>query len=287
MKITEFCLDNQTTTLVLTFVMIVAGLSAYQKMGRLEDPEFTIKDAVITTQYPGASAEAVEEEVTDEIETAIQQLGQLKEVKSQSYRGLSIVTATIKDQYDKETLPQVWDELRRKVSDAQMRLPPGAGPSMVNDDFGDVYGIFFALYGAEYSFNELWDVAKLLRRELLLIDGVAKIDVFGEQSEVIYIELDRDRMSQLGISPTTIANELQRQNLVSNAGSVSIGDDFVTIDPTELVDSEARCADLLARHCQYSPWLQGAAQAVIKVRWQSRDRDRYFDSIRWQRRCHG
>jgi len=177
MKITEFCLDNQTTTLVLTFVMIVAGLSAYQKMGRLEDPEFTIKDAVITTQYPGASAEAVEEEVTDEIETAIQQLGQLKEVKSQSYRGLSIVTATIKDQYDKETLPQVWDELRRKVSDAQMRLPPGAGPSMVNDDFGDVYGIFFALYGAEYSFNELWDVAKLLRRELLLIDGVAKIDV--------------------------------------------------------------------------------------------------------------
>ena len=245
MKITEFCLDNQTTTFVLTFVMVVAGLSAYQKMGRLEDPEFTIKDAVITTQYPGASAEAVEEEVTDEIETAIQQLGQLKEVKSQSYRGLSIVTATIKDQYDKETLPQVWDELRRKVSDAQSRLPPGAGPSSVNDDFGDVYGIFFALYGSEYSFDELWHVAKLLRRELLLIDGVAKIDVFGEQSEVIYVELDRDRMSQLGISPATIANELQRQNLVSNAGSVSIGDDFVTIDPTELVDSEADLANIL------------------------------------------
>jgi len=244
-KITEFCLDNQTTTLVLTFVMIVAGLSAYQNMGRLEDPEFTIKDAVITTQYPGASAQAVEEEVTDEIETAIQQLAQLKEVKSQSYRGLSIVTATIKDKYDKETLPQVWDELRRKVSDAQMRLPPGAGPSMVNDDFGDVYGIFFALYGSEYSFAELWDVAKLLRRELLLIDGVAKIDVFGEQSEVIYIELDRDRMSQLGISPTTIANELQRQNLVSNAGSVSIGDDFVTIDPTELVAAETDLANIL------------------------------------------
>ena len=245
MKITEFCLENQTTTFVLTFVMVVAGLSAYQKMGRLEDPEFTIKDAVITTQYPGASARAVEEEVTDEIETALQQLGQLKEVKSQSYRGLSIVTATIKDQYDKETLPQVWDELRRKVLDAQVRLPPGTHQSMVNDDFGDVYGIFFALYGAEYSFDDLWEVAKMLRRELLLIDGVAKIGVFGEQSEVIDVELDRDRMSQLGISPTTIANELQRQNLVSNAGSVSVGDDFITLDPTELISSEADLAKIL------------------------------------------
>ena len=245
MKITEFCLDNQTTTFVLTFVMVIAGLVAYQNMGRLEDPEFTIKDAQIITQYPGASAQAVEEEVTDEIETAVQQLGQLKEVKSQSYRGLSIVTATIKDQYDKETLPQVWDELRRKVSDAQLRLPPGASQSLVNDDFGDVYGIFFALYGSEYSFDELWEVAKMLRRELLLIDGVAKINVFGERPEVIYVELDRDRMAQLGISPTTITNELRRQNLVSNAGSVAIGDDFVTIDPTELISSEADLADIL------------------------------------------
>ena len=245
MKITEFCIDNQTTTFVLTFVMVVAGLSAYQKMGRLEDPEFTIKDAVISTRYPGASAEAVEEEITDEIETAVQQLEQLKEVKSQSYRGLSIVTATIKDNYDKETLPQVWDELRRKVADATLRLPPGAGQPFVNDDFGDVYGIFFALYGSEYSFDDLWEVAKLLRRELLLVDGVAKIDIFAEQLEVIYVELDRDRMSQLGISPTTIANELKRQNLVSNAGSVSIGDDFVTIDPTELVSSEADLASIL------------------------------------------
>jgi multidrug efflux pump subunit AcrB len=245
MKITEFCLDNRTTTLVLTFVMVVAGISAYQNMGRLEDPEFTIKDALITTPYPGASAQQVEEEVTDEIESTVQQLAQLKEVKSQSYRGLSIVTATMKDNYDKSSLPQIWDELRRKVGDAQRRLPPGAGPSIVNDDFGDVYGIFFALYGPDYSFDELWEVAKRLRRELLLVDDVAKIAFFGNRPEVIYVELDRDRMSQLGIPTTAIAKELALQNVVSDAGSVTVGADFITISPTEMVDSEEDLENIL------------------------------------------
>jgi multidrug efflux pump subunit AcrB len=245
MKITEFCLDNRTTTLVLTVFMIAGGLFAYQSMGRLEDPEFTIKDAQIITQYPGASALEVEEEVTDEIEIAVQQLGQLDEVKSVSYRGLSIVTATIVDSYGKETLPQVWDELRRKVGDAQTRLPPGAGPTIVNDDFGDVYGIFFALYGNEYSYAELWQVAKLLRRELLLVDDVAKIDIIGDRPEVIYVELNRDRMSQLGISAQAIAQELAQQNVVSDAGSVTVGTDFVTIDPSRMVETEADIGNIL------------------------------------------
>jgi multidrug efflux pump subunit AcrB len=245
MKITEFCLENRTTTLVLTVFMIAGGLFAYEGMGRLEDPEFTIKDAQIITQYPGASALEVEEEVTDEIEIAVQQLGQLDEVKSVSYRGLSIVTATIKDRFDKETLPQVWDELRRKVGDAQGRLPPGAGPTVVNDDFGDVYGIFFALYGDEYSYADLWQVAKLLRRELLLVDDVAKIDIIGDRPEVIYVEFNRDRMSQLGISAQAIAQELAQQNVVSDAGSVTVGPEFITIDPSRMVESEKDLGNIL------------------------------------------
>ena len=245
MKITEFCLENRTTTLVLTVVMVFAGLASYEGMGRLEDPEFTIKDALIITQYPGASAQEVEEEVTDEIEIAVQQLSQLDEVYSVSYRGLSIVTARMKQSFDKNSLPQVWDELRRKVGDAQGKLPPGAGPSVVNDDFGDVYGIFFALYGEEYSFDELWDVAKLLRRELLLVQDVAKIDIFGNQPEVIYIELNRDRMAQLGIPASVIAQELQRQNLVTNSGGVNVGDEFITIEPTHLVETEEDLGNIL------------------------------------------
>ncbi len=239
MKLTEFCLENRTTTLVLTIVLIFAGLSAYQSMGRLEDPEFTIKDALVITQYPGASAEEVEEEVTDEIEIAVQQMAQLDEVSSVSYRGLSIVTASMKEKYDKTALPQVWDELRRKVGDAQGRLPPGAGPSIVNDDFGDVYGIFFAVYGNEYEFDELWEVAKMLRRELLLVQDVAKIDIIGNRPEVIYVQLDRDRMAQLGIPAAAIAQELQQQNLVTNSGGVNVGPDFITIEPSAMVESEA------------------------------------------------
>ncbi len=112
MKITQFCIENRVTTFVLAAMLIVGGLTSFSTMGRLEDPEFTIKDAVIVTTYPGATAAEVEEEVTDRLETAIQKLGQLYEIESKSSRGVSSITATIKDQYDKNTLPQVWDELR-------------------------------------------------------------------------------------------------------------------------------------------------------------------------------
>ena len=237
MKITQFCIENRVTTLVLTVVLVIGGIISYGGMGRLEDPEFTIKDALIITPYPGASAAEVEEEVSDVIETAVQKLKQLLEVESRSTRGLSIVTATIKDRFDKETLPQVWDELRRKVNDAQRELPPGAGPSIVNDDFGDVYGVFFALYGEGYSYAELYETAKLLRRELLLVQDVAKIDFFRMQPEVVYVELDRDRMSQLGIPMAAVAQGLRSRNLAAYAGHVEVGPDFITIDPTGLFDS--------------------------------------------------
>ena len=186
MNLADFALRNRTTTLVLTVVMLAAGLQYFNSMSRLEDPEFTIKDALVLTPYPGASAAEVAEEVSDEIEIAAQQLGQLKEVESKSDRGLSTVTVTIKDRYDKTTLPQVWDELRRKVSDAQGKLPPGAGPSIVVDDFGDVWGVFVAIYGDEYSETELYETAKLLRRELLLVQDVAKVDFWGDRSEAVY-----------------------------------------------------------------------------------------------------
>jgi multidrug efflux pump subunit AcrB len=237
MKITEFCLENRTTTLFLAVIAIAGGLNAFNNMGRLEDPEFVIKDALVVTPYPGASAEEVEQEVSDEIEIAVQQLGQLFEVESRSSRGMSIVTVTIKDQFGKDLLPQVWDELRRKVSDAQPNLPPGAGPSVVQDDFGDVFGVFVALYGEEYTYAELYDVAKFLRREFLVVQDVAKVDIFGDQPEVVYVELDRGRISQLGLSPLAIVDALESRNIVSNAGRVNIGDDFVAISPTGLVDS--------------------------------------------------
>ena len=162
---------NRVVTLVLTFVMLAGGMNAYNGMSRLEDPEFTIKDALVMTPYPGASAAEVEEEVTDTLEIAIQQMGQLDKIVSKSDRGLSTLTVSIKKSYDKATLPQVWDELRRKVNDAARDLPPGAGPSLVIDDYGDVFGVFVAITGDGYSYAELKDYVDFLKRELLLGPG--------------------------------------------------------------------------------------------------------------------
>jgi multidrug efflux pump subunit AcrB len=232
MNIAQFWIERRVITLALTIVMLGAGLLAYEGLSRLEDPEFTIKEALVITSYPGASAAEVEEEVSDRLEKAVQKMGQVKFLESKSDRGLSTLTVTIKDKYDKTTLPQVWDELRRKINDAQRELPPGAATSLVIDDFGDVYGIFLAVTGDDYSYAEIKDVVDLLRRELLLVPGVAKIDTFGERTEAIYVELNRDRMSQLGLSPNVIINELRQQNFVTNSGRVKVGSEFITMNPT-------------------------------------------------------
>ena len=232
MNLATFAIQNRVFTLTLTVLMIVGGLQTFQGLSRLEDPEFTIKDALVITPYPGASATEVAEEVTDELEIAVQQLGQLDEVSSKSDRGLSTLTVTIKEQYGKEDLPQIWDELRRKVSDAQINLPPGAGPSIVVDDYGDVYGVFVAVYGSEYSYAELKKYVDLLKRELLLVDDVAKIATYGERKESIYVELSRDRMAQLGFSVAAIASELQQKNEVVDAGRVRVGREFIAIEPS-------------------------------------------------------
>jgi multidrug efflux pump subunit AcrB len=232
MNLADLALRNRTTTLVLVFVLLGLGVMSFNSMARLEDPEFTIKDALVITPYPGASATEVAEEVSDKIEIAAQQLGQLKEVESKSDRGMSVVTVRIKDRYDKSTLPQVWDELRRKVSDAQRSLPPGAGPSVVVDDFGDVWGVFIALYGDEYSEKDLYETAKLLRRELLLVEDVAKVAFWGDRREAVYVEPDRERIAQLGITPQAIAKELKARNVVSDSGRVEVGGEFIALDPT-------------------------------------------------------
>ena len=247
MNIAEICLQKRTVTVVLTLALFAAGISAFQKMSRLEDPEFTIKDALVITPYPGASALEVEEEVTDRIEMATQQLGQLEEIESKSDRGLSTVTVTIKDKYDRAGLPQVWDELRRKIDDAQGDLPPGAGPSIVVDDYGDVFGVFFVIYGEDFTYAELKEVGDLLRKELLLVDDVAKISTFGEQREAIYIEPRQDRLTQLGIPSTAIYDELQRRNIVSNSGRVEIGEEFLTLTPTGGFDSTEDLGNILIR----------------------------------------
>ncbi len=248
MNIAEFCIRRKTTTLVLSVLLLLGGVSAYLGMSRLEDPEFTIKTALVITPYPGASPSEVEQEVTDEVETAIQQLGQLDDMESKSERGMSTITVNIKDKYDADTLPQVWDELRRKVNDVQRKLPPGAGKSIVLDDYGQVFGVYLVLYGSEFSYAELKEEADFLKRELLLVDDVARIDIHGERREAIYIEPDRERLAQLEIAPAEIMIKLQKRNLVRDTGRVKVGEEFIAIDPTGEINTVKEFEDLIFSH---------------------------------------
>ena len=245
MNIAEASVRYKVVSLVFTAVLFFGGLKAYTQLGRLEDPEFTIKSAQVITRYPGASAMEVAEEVTDRIETAVQQLGQIDEVNSNSKAGLSIVTVDIKDRYDKHTLPQVWDELRRKVNDVQKDLPPGAGPSIVNDDFGDVYGILYAVYGDGYSYAELKNHVDLLRRELLLVQDVGKVATFGELPEAIYLEFSNTRMAQFGVSPHMLFKTLEGQNKIVPAGQIEVGSSYLRVQPSGAVNSVEDIANLL------------------------------------------
>jgi multidrug efflux pump subunit AcrB len=245
MSLTDFSLRNKTLIIVLTLVMLFAGIKAFNGLSRLEDPEFTIKDALVVTPYPGASAYEVEQEVSDKLELAVQKMAQVKKIVTRNTPGLSSITVTIKPTVPAERLPQVWDELRRKIGDAQGNLPPGAGPSLVVDDYGDVFGVYFTLYGDEYSYRELYDFAKLLRRELVLVQDVAKVELSGVQNEVIYVEFDRERVSQLGISMDAIAKQLAAENLVADAGRVSVGPELLAIRPDSLVKSSQDLGDIL------------------------------------------
>lgn len=232
MKLVDYCLQNRTVTLVLIIMITIAGWLSYERLGRLEDPEFTIKEAVIYTLYSGATAEEVELEITEPLETAVQQLKQLHEVRSISRAGLSIIFAEVQDSYDKDTLPQVWDELRRKINGAAANLPPGASAPVINDDFGDVYGIFLAMTGDGYSQRELQQVAEDLRRELLLCQDVGRIDFWGFRQEAVYIEFDRAKLARLGLPPTAIFNTISQQNSVTDTGSVRVGSEHVKLRVT-------------------------------------------------------
>jgi multidrug efflux pump subunit AcrB len=228
-----FSVQHNRVVLVAMAMAVVGGIVAYMNLGRLEDPEFTIKQALIITPYPGASATEVAQEVTNPIEIACQQLGQLHFIESESTRGQSIVSVRIKDRYDKHRIQQVWDELRRRVSDVQNQLPPAArGRSVVVDDFGDVYGIFFALTGDGYSFPELRRYADFLRRELLGVPMVKNVALFGEQQEVIYLQISRLRLAQLGLDEEQIYTKLREQNVAADGGRLRAGDLHIAIDPT-------------------------------------------------------
>ncbi|NOH98175.1 efflux RND transporter permease subunit [Vibrio sp. 99-70-13A1] len=256
--VAAYFIRNKVISWMLALIFLIGGVSAFFGLGRLEDPAFTIKDAMVVTSYPGATPQQVEEEVTYPLEKAIQQLTYVDEVNSISSRGLSQITVTMKNNYGPDDLPQIWDELRRKVNDLDGQLPPGVNTPQVIDDFGDVYGILLAVTGEGYSYKELLDYIDYLRRELELVDGVSKVSVSGQQQEQVFIEISMKRISSLGLSPSTVFNLLSTQNVVSDAGAVRIGDEFIRIHPTGEFKNVEQLGDLILT--------EGGAQGLIYLK---------------------
>lgn len=243
--IAAYFITNKVMSWMLTLIFLIGGTVAFFGLGRLEDPAFTIKDAMVVTSYPGATPLQVEEEVTYPIEKAIQQLTYVDEVNSISSRGLSQITVTMRDRYGPDDLPQIWDELRRKVNDIVPQLPPGVAQPSVIDDFGDVYGILLAITGEGYTYKELSDYVDYLRREIELVDGVGKVAITGKQQEQVFIEISMQRLSSLGISADSIFNTLSTQNVVNSAGAVKIGSEYIRIHPTGEFTDVAALGDLI------------------------------------------
>lgn len=245
MDISRQFINNPIRVWLAILLLGVGGIFALLNIGRLEDPAFTIKTAVVITQYPGASAQQVEEEVTLPLENALQQLPYLDNVSSISSNGLSQITVNIASNYHSSELPQIWDELRRRVGDAGRLFPPGVATPFVNDDFGDVFGFFFAISGDSFSNPELVRYAEQLRRELVLVPGVGKVAIGGAIPQQINVDISLAKMAARGITPTQLSTLLGRLNVVSNAGEIKSGSESIRLYPTGEFNNLQELGDLL------------------------------------------
>lgn len=226
----KFFLKNRALSWLLLALILLGGVVAYVGMGKLEDAPFTIKQAVVTTTYPGASPFEVQQQVTDVLEEAIQSLGELYYLKTENRAGLSKITVYVKKEIRADAMQQLWDKLRRKVGDAQGKLPAGAGTSVVNDDFGDVLGVFYGLSSAVHTYRELEEQAERLKNELLAVPDVARVELYGVQNRTIEVEADPSLLAASGLTMADIAAAFDRQNRIVDAGAVETAHNRLRID---------------------------------------------------------
>ena len=247
MNLTRFAIENKTLTQFITFLLVVGGIWSYFNLGQLEDPDFTVKTAVVITQYPGASPEEVELEVTDRIETAIQEMPQLRYLTSYSRAGLSIVKIDMQQEFWADRLPQVWDEMRSKVGDIVSSFPPGVLEPDIIDDFSFVFGFVLAVTGDGYSYEELENYVKDIRKELSLVPGVSRVDLWGVQPKVVYLDISESQIAELKISIEDILATLATQNMVVDGGAVEVPGKRLRIELTGEFDTPAEIGDLVLR----------------------------------------
>ncbi len=239
MDISKWAFRNRNLIYFLIAVLLLGGAYSCYQMSKLEDPEIKVKLAMVVTTYPGASAHQVELEVTDVLEKNIRTMGNIDNIESYSYNDLSLIQIELLSTVPDDDVEQCWDMLRRKVSDARALLPEGATTPIVKDDFGNVYGMFYALTGDGLSDRELSDYAELVKREVNELEGVDRVELYGKRSECINISLLQDRMANLGVKPAEVLATLNGQNKTTYTGyyengenriRVTVNDKFKTVD---------------------------------------------------------
>lgn len=239
----KWALNNTKLVSFMIVVLIIGGFLSYLKMPKLEDPAIKVRQAMIVTTYPGASAHQVELEVTDQIEKAIREVASVDNVQSQSMNDLSIITVEL--QTTTKDIEQQWDLVRRKVTNVQSKLPADASVPIVRDDFGDVYGMFYALTGDGLEDNELGDYAELMKRELIDIDGVCRVDIYGKRSQCINIELHQDKMANLGVMPMEVIQTLNGQNKTVYAGYYDNGNNRIRVSVSDRFNNPEDIGNML------------------------------------------
>lgn len=224
MNIPKYSLENQKIIYFFLAVMLIGGIYSFFKLPKKEDSPFVIKQAVLVTQYPGATPQEVEKLVTEPIEREIQAMSDVFQIKSESYFGMSKISIELQSTLSPDYMPVKWDELRRKVANIQPRLPSGASSISVSDDFGDVFGIYYALTADEgYTYDDLRNWAQKIKTELSPVPGVQKVYLFGEQTQVVNVKISIPKLANLGIDPNAIQQVMQTQNLLVNTGDINTG----------------------------------------------------------------
>ncbi|MEM6862995.1 MAG: efflux RND transporter permease subunit [Myxococcota bacterium] len=235
MSLTSYALDNSRVTAIAVGVVLFAGIGAYQEMPKKMDPGFIMRTAQIVTYFEGASPERVEQLVSDPIEAAVQSIAEIDYIKSESRTGVSLVTVAIREEF--KTMRPLWDEMRREVNAIKDQLPSEVVGPVYNDDMGDTYPIIFTMTADGFTKNETGEISDRIRDQILLLPGVAKVEVLGEQEERVFVEYDNARLAKLGLSPTQLQQVLSARNIIKPGGEIDLGPETIPLEPSGNFDS--------------------------------------------------
>jgi multidrug efflux pump subunit AcrB len=228
-------------------LLLLAGLSAYRGLGRDEDPPFTVKTMLVRAYWPGADAEQTAKQLTDRLEKAVESLQWLDVVTSYTKPGESTLMVNLLDRTPPEAVPDQWYEVRKKIGDIRQTLPDGTVGPYFNDDFGDVYGVIYALTGDGFTHRELRDYAEFIRGELLRVSNVGKVDLIGVQDEVLNVDFSVRRLAGLGVTPDLIAATLRSQNAVVASGTLETANERMAVRVSGALDSVRALEELSLR----------------------------------------